>query len=274
MKALLADSKKEYRYDKILNGSYRNFVPDHYQSGYQMVTWALAKNDPQIWNNVFKFTAKYPFTLNPVNISLNKTSDLSKRKLWNEASDSLRNIWKKDLPENSYAAINPAKRGDYINYYSPLFVSNDSIIAIRTSLYAPPSFVLINPRLKTEKRLHTPGQIYPWFISYGNGRIVWVETEPDPRWENREYSVIKMMDVRSGDVRKISRKTRYLAAAVSPDGRSIAAVENTADNINNLVILNSSDRQGHRDPPNTRQDLSSASSMVRRWYQNNICFFN
>jgi len=238
IKAILTDSKKEIRYDKILNGSYRNFVPDNYQSGYQMVTWALAKNNPEVWNDVYNYTARKPFTLNPVNFSLRKTTGLTKRKLWDETADSLKNLWKRDLPVNSYKAVNPGKKRDYINYYSPLSISSDSIVAIKTSLYAPPSFVVVDPRLKSEKRLHTPGQMYPWFISYGKGRLVWVEFESDPRWENREYSVIKMMDLNTRKVQKISQKSRYLAASVSPDGSTIAAVESTVSNNNNLVVIN------------------------------------
>ena len=41
LKALIVDNKKQYNYDKILNGSFKDFVPDYYESGYQMVTWAL-----------------------------------------------------------------------------------------------------------------------------------------------------------------------------------------------------------------------------------------
>ena len=38
-------------------------------------------------------------------------------------------------------------------------------------------------------------------------------------------------------VTKHSRKSRYLSAAISPDGSKIAAFENTIQNKNNLVIL-------------------------------------
>ena len=31
LKALTVEKEKMYKYDKILNGSFRNFVPDHYQ---------------------------------------------------------------------------------------------------------------------------------------------------------------------------------------------------------------------------------------------------
>jgi hypothetical protein len=240
LKALTVENNRFYKYDKILNGSYRDFVPDIYQSGFQMVTWALAKKDPQIWNKVLKYTAEQPFTLNPVNISLSRTADLRKKSLWEETYDSLKTLWTNDISRNNplvYETANPDKHGKYINYYSPVLAGTDSIIAIKTSLSAPASFVLINPDKKTEKRIHIPGQVYPWYISYASGKIVWVEIQSDPRWICREYSVIKMMDIKTNIVSKLSRKSRYLAASVSPDGKKIAAVENTINNINSLVLI-------------------------------------
>jgi hypothetical protein len=241
LKALIVDKKKIYNYDKILNGSYKDFVPDYYESGYQMVTWALAKNDPQIWNKVLKFTADQPFTLNPVNISLTRNSGLRKKTLWMETSDSLKRIWTKDIYKakpSDYKVENPDKHGKYVSYYSPVLAGHDSIIAIKTSLSAPSAFVLIDLLKKTEKRIHTPGQVYPYFVSYAKSKLVWVETESDPRWANREYSVIKLMDLKSGRVIKLTWKSRYLAASISPDGSQIAAVENSVRNVNDLVLLN------------------------------------
>lgn len=240
LKALIVENKKKFSYDKILNGSYKDFVPDDYQTGYQMVTWALTRKDPQIWNKVLKYTAEEPFTINPVNISLTRSSGLRKKTLWKETADTLRTIWTKDISRSNpadYEVANPDKHGKYINYYSPVYAGNDSIIALKTSLSGPASFVLINPVEKTEKKIHTPGQVYPWFISYAKGKLVWVETQPDPRWVNREYSVIKMMDIKTKTVKKLSRKSRYLAASLSPDGGKVVAVENTVNNINSLVII-------------------------------------
>ncbi len=241
LKALIVDNKEIYNYDKILNGSFKDFVPDYYESGYQMVTWALAKNDPQIWNRVLKFTADQPFTLNPVNISLTRNAGLRKKTLWMETSDSLRRIWTKDINKaepSDYEVDNPDKHGKYVSYYSPVSAGHDTVIAIKTSLSAPSAFVLIDLRKKTEKRIHTPGQVYPYFVSYAKGKLVWVETESDHRWANREYSVIKLMDLKSGMVIRLTRKSRYLAASISPDGSRIAAVENSVRNVNDLVLFN------------------------------------
>ena len=99
MKAISVEKKKMYKYDQIVSGSFREFIPDHYQSGYQMVTWAMAKHDPQVWNKMLDYTAKNPFTVNPVNISLSKSTGLRKKTLYREAFDTLKTIWTKDVAE-------------------------------------------------------------------------------------------------------------------------------------------------------------------------------
>jgi hypothetical protein len=240
LKALVVEKKGIYKYDKIVNGSYRDFVPDHYRSGYQIMAYSYDKYDSQLWKKALSFTANAPFTLNPVNLSLNRSASTTKKKLFRETFDTLQNVWVSETMKSGserYQALNPPKGKNYINYYSPVIAGNDSILAVRTSLSEPPSIVLIRPSDGSEKKIHRPGYLYPWLISYGNGKLVWVETHTDPRWANRTWSVIKVMDLKTMTTRKLSSKTRYMAAAVSPDGNYVAAAENTTGNRNNLVIL-------------------------------------
>lgn len=240
LKAISVENGKLFKYDKLLNGSYQDFIPDHYESGYQVVTWSKLKYGLQTWNNIMKFTAENPFTVVPVNISLRKIAGLNKRKLFDETFDTLRTIWKNEIiSENAikYEINNPDKKGRFVNYYSPVITGSDSIIAVKTSLDNPSEFVLINPSLKREKRIHVPGQFYPYVFSYSKGKIAWVENQGDPRWENRDYSVIKIMDLSTGSVKKLSRKSRYQSLCLSPDGRKIVATENSTDNTNNIVFI-------------------------------------
>lgn len=240
MKAITVEKNKLYSYDQIVCGSFRNFIPDHYESGFQMVTWAMAEHGPLVWNKMLDFTAKNPFTVNPVNISLLRSIGLRKKSLYMETFDTLRTLWTRDVAGTkavTYPVINPAKGINYINYYSPVAAGIDSVVAIKTSFSRTPLFVLIRPSERTEKTIFIPGQIYPWFISYGHGSLAWVETRNDPRWANREYSIIRIMDLASGRIRALSRKSRYLSAAISPDGKLIAATENTVDNKNSLVFI-------------------------------------
>lgn len=240
LKAVMAEKGNMYKYDKIVNGSFRDFVPDHYHTGFEIMAWSYAKYDSSMWKKALYLTANEPFTINPVNLSLRRTASLTKRRLFMETFDSLKTLWSLDETRSkseSYEMLNPPKHKKYINYYSPIKAGSDSLIAVRTSLSEPPAFVLINPSQKTEKKIHIPGYSYPWFLSYAKGKLVWVETHSDPRWENRTWSVIKIKDLKQKVTKQLSSNTRYLSASISPDGRSVAATENTVGNQNNLVLI-------------------------------------
>jgi hypothetical protein len=244
LKAIAIEKENFYKYDKMASGSFRDYTPDHYQFGYQMVAWSLASNNLDLWNKAMTFTAMEPFTINPVNISLKKNAGLTKMKLYYQTFDTLKNQWQKDIAASGakpYEPVNPDKKKSYVNYFSPVFAGKDSIIAVKTSLSDMPEFVMINPLERTEKRIHIPGNIYPYMISVGKEKIAWVETTVDPRWANREYSVIKIKDLRTGITKQLTHRSRYMAAAVSPDGEIIAAAENTYDNKNSLVFMGASD---------------------------------
>ncbi|MBN2862086.1 MAG: hypothetical protein JXN62_02925, partial [Bacteroidales bacterium] len=239
-KALSVERGSVYKYDKLVNGSFRNYVPDWYQTGSQVVTLARLKYGTEIWPKVLKTTANAPFLLDPVNISLLKNTRHTKKGLFRETFDTLGTIWKNETESNGsvpYTPLNPDKKNKYLSYHSPVIAGENAVIAVKTSLSDPPRFVLINTLDKSEKKIHVPGNIYPYFLSAANSLMVWVETQTDPRWNNRNYSVIKLMDLRDGSVRQLTWKTRYMSAAISPDGKTIAAVENTTDNKNNLILI-------------------------------------
>ena len=241
LKAISVEKGEMYKYDMIANGSFRNYVPDHYQSGFQMLALSHAKYVPQLWNDALRFTANAPFSANPVNFSLRKNAGLTKKKLSEITFDTLTRIWKEERKLNdpeTYEPINPPKDKDYINYFSPVKTGDNTYIAVKTSLSDPTSFVLINANDKTETKIQSPGNLDPYVLSAANRLVVWVETQPDPRWDNRNYSVIKLLDIRDRTIRQVTRRSRYMSASISPDGKTIAATENTIDNKNSLVLIN------------------------------------
>jgi hypothetical protein len=230
-----------YKYDKIVNGSFRNFVPDHYQSGYQIIAWTNARYNPGTWDKALKFTSNAPYLLNPVSLSLRSTTGLNKRRLFLATYDTLGKAWKEETirkETKTYETINPSKGKKFANYYSPVKINDNNFIAVKTTLYNPPEFVSINTFTKQEERIYVPGYMYPYYISAGNMMVAWVELQTDPRWDNRNYSVIKILDLRNNITKQLSWKTRYMSVAISPDGKRIAATENTPDNNNNLVLIN------------------------------------
>src|SRR5205085_2042274 len=61
------------------------------------------------------------------------------------------------------------------------------------------------------------------------------------RWSWRDYSVIKILDVHTGEQRTIAHRTKYFTPDISPDGNRIAAVQVSPGGKNEIDILNAND---------------------------------
>ncbi|MCH5600800.1 TolB-like translocation protein [Niabella ginsengisoli] len=77
--------------------------------------------------------------------------------------------------------------------------------------------------------------------SYRNGKIVYAAYETHPRWGWVSYSVIKILDVKTGDQRTLQHKTRYFSPDISEDGKLIAANKVSLNGRSSLIILNATD---------------------------------
>ncbi|MDT8400615.1 MAG: hypothetical protein RQ743_02880 [Bacteroidales bacterium] len=256
LRAVLLEKDDIYSYDKLLFASYRDYTPDHYQFGYQMSAWARTTLGEGVWQKAMDYTAMRPYTLNPFNVALRKYSQHTKESIYFETMVFIRNKWRNEEEKAErveYPSLNPGKNNEYINYYSPVEAGKDSIIAIKTSFSRVPRFILLNTATGSEKSLHTPGNIWPFKINYASNLIVWAETFNDPRWANREYSVIKTLDIKTGSLQTLTRQSRLFGPDISPDGKLIVASESTAGHENSLVILDAISGKiisRHRSPGN------------------------
>ena len=61
----LEQNKTRYSYMKVRNGSFKDYVPNHYELGYIMCSYARNKYNNGIWNNVFANGVGYNSILYP-----------------------------------------------------------------------------------------------------------------------------------------------------------------------------------------------------------------
>ncbi len=228
-----------YGYDKMISGSYRNFTPDHYVFGYLMMNH-LRTTHPGAWAEVYK-TASTGFHDNPVNAELKKETGLTKKRLYDSAFASLESNWKEMMPGNvrDYTSLSVSNKRDYISHFTPHRMADGRIITLRTSMADPSRFIITDAEGVKEQNITTTGYIYPYIFSFSGNTIVWAEQYPDIRWDNRDYSVIKRLDLPGGTVTAVTRKSRYTAPDLSPDGRTIVAVSTTPEMLCSLVFLDS-----------------------------------
>jgi hypothetical protein len=243
IKAILLENNKMYSYEKSYYGSYRDFVPSHYAYGYQMVAHARQKYGNDIWTKMVDFTAKNPYTLYPFYFGLKKYTGLSKSGLYKETIRTLKEHWIEQYESrflSDYTVINSTACRDFTSYQFPAYINDSLIFALKSGIDQIDKFILID-RKGREKAFFTPGYIDPANISLSGGLVVWSEYKSNERWENESYAIIKTYNLKSGEKKTISRRSRYYAPEISPDTKKIVVTEVSLLNEYALVILDSKD---------------------------------
>ncbi len=239
IRTLSLNREKPYSYYKAFYGSYKDYVPNHYQYGYQLVSYGRSRYGAMLFNKTLDKVARRPFLIFPFYAGLKKHAGLSKSDLYYNTMESRDSAWQKQAEKinpTAYQALQKNTAADYVNYRFPVQTNKGFIIAEKYGPGYYRQFVLIDPE-EGEKKLFTPGFYDPVKLSTDGYTLVWAEQESDPRWQHRNYSVIKKLDIASRKLTKLTHQSRYFAPDISSDGQKIVTVEITKDNNYYLTIL-------------------------------------
>ena len=231
--------KGNYKYDKAVYGSYKDFVPDHYILGYNLVAQARKDFGREIWNRTVDKVAKNPWMIVPFSSGIKNNSSLSKTGLYRKMISELDSAWKGQagkINAGRVQKISPLPGKFYTDYQRPFITANGNIIAEKRTLDDLPRFVEID-RSGNEKIVFTPGFYFSGSMTYAGDKIAWVERSYDIRWHNRNYAVIRVLDMTTGKVKVLKKKTHWFAPSLSHDAENLVAVEVTDENKYNLVIV-------------------------------------
>jgi hypothetical protein len=154
----------------------------------------------------------------------------------------LKDYWTSRLSERSteeVSSLTTRKSNTYTSYTQPKFSSDGTVITYKSGINFIPRFVQIDS-LGKEKKIFVPGTLNSGKISVWNSKIIWDELTYDPRWRNRNYSIIREYDMKTGLSRKLTSRTRYSSPEFSANGDTIAVIETTPGYEFFLVLLSSS----------------------------------
>lgn len=238
-KARLIEKNKRYTFSKALLGSYKDYVPDHYQLGYLLVRYGRRTYGDNFWNDMVDLTARRPFLVSPSYFSMRKYGVQSKRELYHAALDLYLDHWEAGYEKRETDSVrnwSTIPDRHYTSYRFPQWLNDSAVVALKTGIDQIPEFVRIDTDGE-EQRLYRPGYLNSGRYSYSDGVIVWDEWVPDIRWSNRNFSVIRLFDLETRLVKNLGSKTRYYAPVISKSGDRIAAIEQRTDQSFHLVIL-------------------------------------
>ncbi len=230
--------KGPWSYDKAVFGSYRDFVPDKYCLGYHIMGVHAAKRGMTFWREGLAAVSRNPLIPNPFNRKLQRLAGHGFSGLYTAAIQELDSAWRTEHVHVPHEETEES----YVNYRFPELRENGTVIAFRTGPDDIPRIVSTDTSGK-ERVIHTPGQVIPDRVSYGGGLACWVELIPDPRWENRSYTSVCILELESGKLHRSKGKNRWFAPALSRDGTRLAVVEAGTDGNSAILILRTADFQ-------------------------------
>lgn len=226
-----------YSYDKAVFGSYRDVVPDHYTLGYHLVGSIQSEYGFAPFQEATKQVGTTPFLPGSFSRGIKKATGKPLSKIYDKVITALESEWISSsniAPVSDYKIIETENMFDYVSYINPQYIDDETFIAFRTSPSDIPRLVTIN-RDGKENIVFTPGYGFYNSMSYVNGKAAWAEINVDPRWEYRNWTNLRILDIHTGETRLLTQKGRLQAPMLSPDGSQIAAIE--VDEINNWALL-------------------------------------
>jgi hypothetical protein len=228
----------KFSYEKWRLGSYKDYIPDHYSFGYQMIGYTNYKYGSQVWSNALRKVYRHPFTFAPFLLSVKKDTGKGLKKLFAEVVsyyDTISRDLKQEQELDKYKILlNNKIRNDYVEYKFPHLQNESTLIALKTSLKQVPRLIKIDLKTGKETSLHTPGYIIQR-VSYSNNAIYWSEYRAASRWEYLNYSEVWQFDLNTNTTKRISNKTR-LFNPIEYQG-NIAAVDIRSNGENYITVI-------------------------------------
>ena len=230
----LYNAGKNYSYMKLRNGSYKDYVPNHYPLGHMLVAYGYEKYGNDFWRKVTDDAARFKPLFYPLQGAVKKHSGIAYNQFVKNAFDFYQQQWKAAEPTTTW--LTPIQKQHVTYYKYPYSAMDGSLIVLKESYNSIPAFYQINNQ--TERKIAVRDIAYDDYFSYNNGKIVYAAYQPDARWGYREYSTIKILDMATKAEKSITNKTRYFSPDISHDGNKIAVVELTPEQTSKLHLLN------------------------------------
>ena len=226
---------KHFKYDKWLMGSFKDNIPNHYNFGYQLVSYAKLKYGNQVWANTLRYVSRYPFTIFPFYFGLKGQTGLSRKQLFKKTFYHLDSLWSTNQKSEAfvkYQSLVKANR-EYTDYRYPYLLNDSSLVAYKTNLSNNPRFILIDLKSKREKTLIQPGYVTS-IPSYYKEHIFWTEYRPHVRWEYKNYSVIKYYNILTGKETTLANRGRYFSPVYNPTDGFVYVISGGDDGNNSI----------------------------------------
>ena len=254
--------------DKFFCGSYRDFIPDHYQMGYQMVRYGNELAGEQMPNRVAHYGPRHPWTIIAQNWRMKHLFGFTPHQLFQKTFDHLTDFWaEQPVESNSSNTLSTPRTKSYTTYSHPLAIGQNDILLLKENLDRPTHFVMLNKETGHEKRLCYTGDVSTRPIyDKTQQRVWWTEYRRSAMFQERVRSTLCYMDIDKMKPRSVRRRSNLLYPTPDDTG-GLAWIEYNPNGIYSFHYRGS-DKREHSAQLNFGDEIHSLAwdNLTRRFY--------
>ncbi|KAA9333455.1 hypothetical protein F0P96_10830 [Hymenobacter busanensis] len=251
---------RRYDYQKAACGSFRDQVPNWYELGYFLTSYLKTHYGPAVWDAALDHYYKFPFYPFSFSAGIRHATGLRVEDVYARSMAELDSTWRVQQQglqlTDAHDFGGQAGTKIFTNYQYPQYLTDSSVLAVKSGLGDIAQFVLLSRNGKQERKVFVPGLVnFPEMLSVAAGKAVWPEFRNHPRWGQQVYSELRILDVASGQLTRLTTRTRYTGAALSPDGLRLVATTTDSAYHHRLVLLDARTGAVQQTLPNPENDF-------------------
>lgn len=229
---------EHYDFHPAWQGSFDVPYPDWYVLGYLLTTHVRRHYGADAWRAVIRHAARNPLAPEALSMALRRVTGRTLVQVHDDAVAELDSIWReqREAVRETPARIVASGDADFRQWLYPQVAADGSVIAAYNDLSTVRRLVRIrdgrvttlvpNVGLLGELQFHVAGNT-----------VVWSEYEVSPRWGEESFLVVKRLDLATGEVTRLTDRSRYFAPALAPDEQRIAVVHFSLAREATLTVL-------------------------------------
>lgn len=222
-------------YAKLRNGSLKNYVPNHYELGYLLVSYGKEKYGSKIWQEITQDAASFKPLFYPFQNALQKHIGISFSNFVKNAFSFYKEKWKENYIE-PYAWLTEGNNKFKSDFKYPYLINDSIIIVLKRTYRDIPSLYKIDLKGNQEK-IAVRNIGHDDYFSTNGAEVIYTSLRTNNRWGNEEFTDLNILNIQSKENKVIKTNLKLFSPDISKQSGNIIAVELNPNQQSNLVLL-------------------------------------
>lgn len=221
----LAFSNTQYDYQKSRNGSFKDFVPDHYRLGYSMLSHLRNEKGADVMVPVLKDASAYKGIIYPFDRALKKHTGYTSTSLYNATHNETSRLWKEELSNiktTPTQAVTALDNKTITNYYFPQITADGELYAFKNSYKETDKIISINNNKETN--IISPGLNFGNYFNVNGNNFIWTEYRKNPRRGYESFSEIFIFNKSTDKKQKLTKGGKFFSPIINHSGDKVIAI--------------------------------------------------